>query len=82
MKTLFSMVLLIATFGCSPSDSQMSEINDIISAKRYVKSQLNYPDTADFHDLKTKVTPTHVHLVVTAKNAFGVPSTHSFSVPR
>jgi len=58
------------------------EIDDIIAAKAYVKSQLNYPDTASFHNMSTRVTSTHVHLKVTAKNAFGVPSTHTFLVPR
>jgi hypothetical protein len=68
--------------GSGSSYSSSSEIDDIISAKAYVRSQLNYPDTADFHDLSTVVTPTHVKLTVTAKNAFGVPSTHTFNVPR
>ena len=53
-----------------------------LAAKAYVKSQLNYPDTASFHNMSTRVTSTHVHLKVTAKNAFGVPSTREFSVPR
>jgi len=68
--------------GGSSSYSSSSEIDDIIAAKAYVRSQLNYPDTADFHDMSTEVTSTHVKLTVTAKNAFGVPSTHTFNVPR
>lgn len=85
----FAFALLMGaleTVGCTGGSgsysSSDSEIDDIIAAKAYVRSQLNYPDTADFHDMKTRVTSTHVHLTVTAKNAFGVPSTHSFSVER
>ncbi|MHA2401471.1 MAG: hypothetical protein ACYSYU_00140 [Planctomycetota bacterium] len=85
----FALVLFMGaleTIGCTGGSggysSSDSEIDDIIAAKAYVRAQLNYPDTADFHDLKTRVTSTHVHLTVTAKNAFGVPSTHEFSVPR
>jgi len=62
--------------------SSSDEIDDILAAKAFVRSQLNYPDTADFHDMSTEVTSTHVKLTVTAKNAFGVPSTHTFNVPR
>lgn len=85
----FALCLLMGaleTVGCTGGSGSYSssdkEINDIIAAKAYVRSQLNFPDTADFHDLKTRVTATHVHLTVTAKNAFGVPSTHEFSVKR
>lgn len=84
----FAMLLgALETAGCTGGSggsysSSDSEIDDIIAAKSYVRAQLNYPDTADFHDMKTRVTSTHVHLTVTAKNAFGVPSTHEFSVAR
>jgi len=86
----FGLALLIGsleTAGCTGSgsgsySSSDGEIDDIIAAKAIVRSQLNYPDTADFHDMSTRVTSTHVHLKVTATNAFGVPSTHEFSVPR
>jgi hypothetical protein len=76
---------VLETVGCtdgSGSYSSSDEIDDIIAAKAYVRAQLNYPDTADFHDMSTKVTSTHIYLKVTAKNAFGVPSTHEFNVPR
>jgi hypothetical protein len=84
----FAMLLgALETAGCSGGSggsysSSDSEIDDIIAAKSYVRAQLNYPDTASFHNMSTRVTSTHVHLKVTAKNAFGVPSTHEFSVPR
>jgi|SaaInlV_165m_DNA_1040744.scaffolds.fasta_scaffold01239_18 hypothetical protein len=86
----FSLLIgVLETAGCGGSggsggsySSSDKEIDDIIAAKAYVKSQLNYPDTASFHNMSTRVTSTHVHLKVTAKNAFGVPSTREFSVPR
>lgn len=81
----FFMAILTASIeSCTGGGSGggSSEIDDILAAKAYVKSQLNYPDTADFHDMSTEVTSTHVKLTVTAKNAFGVPSTHTFNVPR
>ena len=63
-------------------NSNETELNDIIQAKEEVRSQLNYPDTADFHDLETHVTSSHVILKVTAKNGFGIPETRTFEVPR
>ncbi|MDB4490087.1 hypothetical protein N9045_01085 [bacterium] len=87
----FGLALLVGaleTAGCTGGSgsgsysTSDSEIDDIIAAKAFVRSQLNYPDTADFHNMSTRVTSTHVHLKVTATNAFGVPSTHEFSVPR
>lgn len=74
---------LVAMFGDNKSSSSGDDkINDIIAAKAYVRTLLNYPDTADFHDFSTEVTSTHVNLKVTAKNGFGVPKTETFSVPR
>jgi hypothetical protein len=78
-----ALAFLMAMFGKNDgSPTGDDRINDIIAAKAYVRSLLNYPDTADFHDFKTEVTSTHVNLTVTAKNGFGVPMTQSFSVPR
>ncbi len=81
MKKLVLIIACMLFTGCVETE-QDREINDIIYAQEIVKSNLNYPDTAQFHMFKTKVTRTHVHLTVTAKNAFGVPSTHNFQVPR
>lgn len=70
------------TSSSSYTSSGSSDINYILRAKDYVRRQLNYPDTADFHELSTRVDSTSVHLVVTAKNAFGVPETLTFDVPK
>ena len=66
----------------SSSSSGSSDIHYILKAKNYVRRQLRHPDTADFHELKTRVDSTSVHLVVTAENSFGVPSTHTFDIPK
>ena len=79
------IVVFVISFVCSSvitRNSNEKEINDIIEAKEKVISQLNYPDTVDFHDLETHVTSSHVILKVTAKNGFGVPETRTFEVPR
>lgn len=70
------LVILIALAGCDGN----SEVDKIIHAKNVVLSSLNYPDTADFHDMQTKVRGNTVTLTVTAKNAFGTPSTHTFNI--
>jgi hypothetical protein len=67
----------LALVGCQVGNS---EVDKIIKAKQVVLSQLNYPDTADFHDMSTSVRGNTVTLTVTAKNAFGVPSTHTFNI--
>lgn len=78
-------VVFLVSFLCSSiitRDSNEKDINDILKAKEEVRSQLSFPDTADFHDLETHVTSSHVILKVTAKNGFGVPETRTFEVPR
>ena len=76
------IVLLIAgqpLGGCNSSGVR-SDVDKILEAKRIVKQQLNFPDTADWHDLSTEVKGNKVRLTVTAENAFGVPSTETFEV--
>lgn len=79
MKNLFYLFLFVLIFsGCDAGGN--SEVDKIIKAKQVVLSRLNYPDTADFHEMKTSVRGNTVSLTVTAKNAFGVPSTHTFDI--
>ena len=67
----------------SPRQSVRSaESQEILNAKDYVRSQLNYPDTANFRDMSTRVMDNHIILTVTAENAFGTPETKVFTVPR
>jgi len=54
-----------------------ADINKILKAKDIVRGMVNYPDTLVFHDLYTKVSGNTVTLKFTAKNAFGVPETHT-----
>lgn len=75
MRWICLFVLVLA--GC---DSGNSEVDKILKAKQVVLSRLNFPDTADFHEMKTSVRGDTVTLTVTAKNAFGVPSTHTFDI--
>lgn len=76
MKRLALVALLLA--GCDPVSD--AKIDKILAAKEIVRGRLNYPDTADFHEMETEVRGNTVHLKVTAKNAFGVPSTHTFDI--
>jgi hypothetical protein len=71
------LLCLCLVLGCGVGNP---EVDKIIRAKQIVRSQLNYPDTADFHDMSTSVRGNTVTLTVTAKNAFGVPSTHTFNI--
>lgn len=82
MQYIFFLILaVIVILNCFKNDSSdRTDIDKIIAAKQVVLSQLNYPDTADFHDMQTKVIGNNVTLVVTAKNAFGVPSTQTFNI--
>lgn len=75
MKWLFPIVLLFV--GC---DNSNSDVDKIIKAKQIVLGKINFPDTADFHEMKTYVQGNNVSLTVTAKNAFGVPATQTFTV--
>ena len=78
---LLAGLFTISLCGCDgTASSSNTDIDKIIRAKQIVRTRLNYPDTADFHELKTSVNGNTVHLVVTAKNAFGVPSTHTFDI--
>lgn len=74
MKRLVLFAMFLA--GCDSSN----EVDKILRAKEIVRSQLNFPDTADFHEMKTMVNGNTVTLTVTAKNAFGVPSTKTFNI--
>lgn len=76
---IFITILLVLSL-INNGTSNNTDVDKIISAKQTVLSKLNYPDTADFHDMKTIVNGNNVTLVVTAKNAFGVPSTHTFNI--
>jgi hypothetical protein len=79
------LILSIATFsptvyniyGADSISISDADINKILKAKDIVKSTVNYPDTLVFHDLYTKVSGNTVTLKFTAKNAFGVPETHT-----
>jgi hypothetical protein len=53
------------------------EINKILKAKEIVRGMVNFPDTLVFHEFATKVSGNTVTLKFTAKNAFGVPETHT-----
>lgn len=71
------LCVLFAVAGCAV---QNAEIEKIIFAKEVVRSRVNYPDTLDFHDMKTDVRGNTVSLTFTAKNAFGVPETHTMNI--
>lgn len=65
--------------GCENGGGN-SEVDKIIKAKAAVRNMVNYPDTLDFHELKTSVSGNSVTLTFTAKNAFGVPSTYTKTI--
>jgi hypothetical protein len=75
MKKL--ILTLIFVLGCSDSNS---DIDKIIKAKNIARSMANYPDTVVFHEMSTQVSGNSVTLKFTAKNAFGVPSTHTTTI--
>lgn len=64
-------------YGADPISINDPDINKILKAKDIVRGMVNYPDTLVFHDLYTKVSGNTVTLKFTAKNAFGVPETHT-----
>lgn len=77
MKRIFILAFLCFA-GCDVATN--SDVDKILKAKQIVLQRLNFPDTADFHELSTEVHGNTVTLTVTAKNAFGVPSTHTFNI--
>ena len=83
MKNVFAIALLcVCLVGCSGSGSGSSggDIDKIIAAKAVVRSMVNYPDTLSFHNMSTRVSGNTVTLKFTAKNAFGVPETHTMDI--
>jgi len=83
MKNVFAIALLCACLvGCSDSGSGSGggDIDKIIAAKAVVRSMVNYPDTLSFHNMSTRVSGNTVTLKFTAKNAFGVPETHTMDI--
>lgn len=81
MRFLLALVLVVCAAGsvaqADPVSISDAEINKILKAKDIVRGMVNYPDTLVFHDLYTKVSGNTVTLKFTAKNAFGVPETHT-----
>lgn len=82
---IFIMILFFCVFiwlggGETSSSSSNSEINKIMEAKDIVKTMVNYPDTLSFHNMSTRVSGNTVTLKFTAKNAFGVPETHTMDI--
>ena len=73
------IVAVLFGFGYmgNQADNMMAE--DIVKAKSYVKSMCNHPETVEFHDMETTVTETHVSLVFSAENAFGVREKHHYT---
>jgi len=81
MKNVFAIALLCACLvGCNGSGSGGGDIDKIIQAKAIVRSMVNYPDTLSFHNMSTSVNGNTVTLKFTAKNAFGVPETHTMDI--
>lgn len=62
------------------SGTYKDDIDKIIEAKAIVRSALAFPDTARFHNLKTKVNWNRVTLTVTYQNAFGIPKTETVTI--
>jgi hypothetical protein len=83
MKILFVFAMFLGSaattnvFANDPIAISDSDIDKILKAKDIVRGMVNYPDTLVFHDLYTKVSGNTVTLKFTAKNAFGVPETHT-----
>ncbi len=66
--------------GCNTNRSTNDDIDKILKAKAVVRTMVNYPDTLDFHDMKTRVIGNKVYLTFTASNAFGVEETHTVDI--
>ncbi len=78
---LFLCICLFGIFGPKNNSSSGNEdIDKIIAAKAIVRSMVNYPDTLSFHNFSTSVSGDTVTLTFTAKNAFGVPETHTMDI--
>ena len=56
-----------------------SDVDKIMTAKAMARSMCNFPDTCTFSLFGTKVKGNKVTLTFTAKNAFGVPDTHTMT---
>lgn len=74
------LVLFESLFNSGGDGGGNSEVDKIIQAKTQVRAMVNYPDTLDFHEMKTNVDGDTVNLTFTASNAFGVPETHTVSI--
>jgi hypothetical protein len=85
MKIVAAFIMTIAACGSIANSVYAAdvvkisddEINKILKAKEIVRGMVNFPDTLVFHDFSTKVSGNTVTLKFTAKNAFGVPETHT-----
>ena len=66
-----------ATGGCNIGSSTEPDIDRILEAKSRAKMFATYPNTIEFHDMKTKVDYNSVTLTFTCENAFGVSETHT-----
>lgn len=80
---MFLMLVLAFIFDSKEGSTESTrdrKVDNIILAKDHVLKVLNYPDTADFHEMKTTSEGNIVKLTVTAKNGFGVPKTRTFNV--
>lgn len=84
---IFIMILFFCAFflawlggGETSSSSSNSKINKIMEAKDIVRTMVNYPDTLSFNNMATRVSGNTVTLTFTAKNAFGVPETHTMDI--
>lgn len=83
MKNVFAIALLcglLVGWSCRTDGDHAEKVNKIIAAKAVVRSKVNYPDTLSFHDMSTNVSGNTVTLKFTAKNAFGVPETHTMNI--
>ena len=75
--TMFGAFDVCNYVNADPIQIDDAEINKILTAKEIVRGMVNFPDTLVFHEFSTKVSGNTVTLKFTAKNAFGVPETHT-----
>ena len=81
-KIIAVFAIIVVVFFCfgymgNQADNMMAE--DIVKAKSYVRSMCNHPETIQFHDMETVVTETHISLVFSAANSFGVREKHHYT---